>query len=41
MPVVPLSAASDRIEDLRARAEVRQGFNVHEGIVANLGLDRV
>jgi MipA family protein len=29
------------VEFLRARAEVRQGFNGHEGIVANFGLDWV
>jgi MipA family protein len=29
------------LEFLRARAEIRQGFNGHEGIVGNLGLDFV
>ena len=29
------------VEFLRARAEIRQGFNGHEGVVGNLGLDFV
>jgi MipA family protein len=29
------------VEFLRARAEIRQGFNGHEGVVGNLGLDLV